>query len=345
MRAPDLFLPLDEQLEVDRQPAVSGQHPPGRFDLIEGLALVVNGAAGPALAVDDHRIERWRGPFLQRIDRLHVVMAIDDHRRRGGAGVQPIGVDRRAAAGLQDGHVLQTGLATEVGAEFGGRPNVGGALWIGRDRRNSQPGEKGRQDAVPLLFGVARQRQIGHRPATYCTGVTGMVAGHGGAPARPGLRAGGGGGHGAGGGLRGQQPAPVESLGPDDPGPEHAGRGRVDRDCAAGDHRARAGRGGTDGEVVRVPRGSRAVGLPVRHGQCSSRSGPPRWSPNRYGDRPASGDRAEDRLAAGEPRGSRGLRCRLPAGHRARDAGHPAGRVRHRRVRSSRRGSHRPHHL
>ena len=66
VRAADLLLALDQQLEVDRQAAVSAQQAPGRFDLIEGLALVVDGAAGPALAVDDHRVERRRRPLLER---------------------------------------------------------------------------------------------------------------------------------------------------------------------------------------------------------------------------------------------------------------------------------------
>ena len=84
MRAADLLLALDEELEVDRQAAVLGQQPPGRFDLVEGLALVVDGAPGQALAVDDHRFEGRRGPLVERIDRLHVVVAVDEHRRRAG---------------------------------------------------------------------------------------------------------------------------------------------------------------------------------------------------------------------------------------------------------------------
>ena len=100
VRAADLLLPLDQELEVDRQSAVPSQQPPGRLDLVQGLALVVDGAAGPALAVDDHRVERRRGPLLERVDRLHVVVAVDQHGRRRRPGVQPVAVDRRTAAGL-----------------------------------------------------------------------------------------------------------------------------------------------------------------------------------------------------------------------------------------------------
>ncbi len=45
--AAHLLLALDEELQVDRQAAVGGQQTPGRLDLVEGLALVVDGARGP----------------------------------------------------------------------------------------------------------------------------------------------------------------------------------------------------------------------------------------------------------------------------------------------------------
>src|SRR5947209_9790950 len=53
VRAADLLLALDEELQVDRQGPILGQKAAGRFQLIERLALVVDGAAGAALAVDD----------------------------------------------------------------------------------------------------------------------------------------------------------------------------------------------------------------------------------------------------------------------------------------------------
>ena len=53
------------------------------------LALVVRGAARQHAAVLDDRLERRRRPEVERIDRLDVVVAVDDHRR-GVRGMQPV---------------------------------------------------------------------------------------------------------------------------------------------------------------------------------------------------------------------------------------------------------------
>ena len=58
------------------------------------LALVVGGAAGEDAPVLDARLERRPHPQVERIDRLDVVVAVDEDRRRT-LGVQPVGVDDR----------------------------------------------------------------------------------------------------------------------------------------------------------------------------------------------------------------------------------------------------------
>ena len=73
---PDLLLPLDEELDVDRQAAVGRQQCRDRLDLGEELALVVGGAARVEAAVAHGRLERRRCPLLQRLGRLHVVVAV-----------------------------------------------------------------------------------------------------------------------------------------------------------------------------------------------------------------------------------------------------------------------------
>ena len=90
-RAAGLFLALDQHADIDRKLAM--RLDPGSRRLDEGhqLAFVVGGAARDddlaiARILDQARIERRRGPFIQRIRRLHVVMAVKQHMRARALG-------------------------------------------------------------------------------------------------------------------------------------------------------------------------------------------------------------------------------------------------------------------
>jgi hypothetical protein len=83
-RAAGLLFTLEQDGHVDRQTVMNGK--PGAAGLDEGhpLALVVRGAAGddgfPGTRVlGKTRREGRRGPLLQRIRRLHVVVAVKQH--------------------------------------------------------------------------------------------------------------------------------------------------------------------------------------------------------------------------------------------------------------------------
>ena len=75
--AAGLFLALDDELHVHRQfdalPHVGLQ----RLDVGVDLALVVAGAAGVNHAVPDHRFEGRVVPQVQRINRLDIVVAVE----------------------------------------------------------------------------------------------------------------------------------------------------------------------------------------------------------------------------------------------------------------------------
>ena len=70
------------------------------------LALVVGGAAREDAPVLDARLEGRPHPLVEGVDRLDVVVAVDDDRGRA-VGVEPVGVDDRMAARLGDLDVLQ----------------------------------------------------------------------------------------------------------------------------------------------------------------------------------------------------------------------------------------------
>ena len=151
VRAADLLLALDQELEVDRQAAVGGQQTPGRLDLVQRLALVVDGAPGPALAVDDDRGEGRRRPGIERVDRLHVVVAVDQDGRGAGAGMQPVAVDGRARRRSRSSATCsRPASASRPAQNSADRTHVAGAVGMGRDGRDPQPVEEGGHDAVAL---------------------------------------------------------------------------------------------------------------------------------------------------------------------------------------------------
>ena len=97
---------------------------PAGLDEGHHLALVVAGAAGaddlaPVRQRRHPRLERRRLPQLERIDRLHVVVTVEQHVRRA-VGLRRVGEHDRMA-----GRVAHLGLEThglEIAFQpFGGR--------------------------------------------------------------------------------------------------------------------------------------------------------------------------------------------------------------------------------
>ena len=93
--AADFLFAFDQELQVQRQLAGGLDPGLGALDVREHLPLVVGRAAGVEVAVAHGRLERGRDPFVQRVGRLHVVVAVDQHRRahrrRGGDSAKTIG--------------------------------------------------------------------------------------------------------------------------------------------------------------------------------------------------------------------------------------------------------------
>ena len=135
--APHFLLALEQHLDVHRQPAVLRQVRLDRLHVHEDLALVVDGAAGIELAVAHGGVERRRRPQLDRIHRLHVVVAVEEDRRRA-LGAEPFGVDHGMAGRLHETRVVQAD-AGELGRRpLGAAPDVGGVRRQRRDAGNGQ---------------------------------------------------------------------------------------------------------------------------------------------------------------------------------------------------------------
>ncbi len=80
MVAADLFFPFDKKSHVHRQRTGGANPGLNRFDMCEQLALVVRGPSSIDAAVANLWFERRRGPFLQRIRWLDIVVSVDQHR-------------------------------------------------------------------------------------------------------------------------------------------------------------------------------------------------------------------------------------------------------------------------
>ena len=109
-----LLLALEHVAHVDRHRATRREEARGGHHVGVDLALVVGRAAREDPVADDDRLERRRRPQVERVDRLDVVVAVDDDRR-GVRRVEPVGVDDRVAAGLADLDVLEAGRGQGVG--------------------------------------------------------------------------------------------------------------------------------------------------------------------------------------------------------------------------------------
>ena len=84
VRAADLLLALDQEADVERQPALLRKESFGHLQRHEHGPLVVGRAAGVDATVADARLERGSRPLGLVAGRLHVVVAVDEDRRRAG---------------------------------------------------------------------------------------------------------------------------------------------------------------------------------------------------------------------------------------------------------------------
>src|SRR5207302_9989967 len=94
-------LPLGDHDDVDRKFLAGGKVCLERFHVQEQLPFVVNGSAREDLAVSHGRLERRRRPQLERLGRLHVVVAVDENGGRA-LRLSPFADDDRMSRGRVD---------------------------------------------------------------------------------------------------------------------------------------------------------------------------------------------------------------------------------------------------
>ncbi len=132
-----LLLALDDVAHVEGQPAGRGQPGLRRPEVEVHLALVVGHAARVDPPALDPGLEGRPDPLLERVDRLDVVVGVDDD---GGCprGLQPVGVDHGVAGGLGDIDVLQSDVTHAPCQPLGPGSHVGVVIAQHPDGRDAQ---------------------------------------------------------------------------------------------------------------------------------------------------------------------------------------------------------------
>src|SRR5262249_22921844 len=132
----NLLFAFDSELELNRQLAARPQ-PRRRAEQVgEHLAFVIRCAAGIDVSVALRRLKRWADPLIQWLDRLHIVVAINQNRRlvRNRRG---FAIYQRLSRGF-DNLGRKTHRAKLSSYPFRRTANVGGAAAIGADARDFQ---------------------------------------------------------------------------------------------------------------------------------------------------------------------------------------------------------------
>ena len=143
MAAPRLFLALDQELDVHRQPAGCREKALNDVDGNEERALVVRHTSPVKPSVAHLRLESIAQPPFERVRRLHVVVPVDQDRWRPRC-MGPLAADDRVPAGGSEAHAFQARRHQTL------RKPPSAALDIGLERRvGAYAGDARECDQIP----------------------------------------------------------------------------------------------------------------------------------------------------------------------------------------------------
>ena len=157
-RTAHFLFALEDELHVMPQETLLEQELEG-LQVHEQLALVVVRAAGVdgflpgGRVLGEDRLERIGAPLLQRLRRLHVVVAVHEHRLRG-AGHGLDAVDDGVALGLVHGSLVGAGRDKQFRQAAGAAVHVGLVFRLRADGGDAQQGEKLLEEAFAVLFDI-----------------------------------------------------------------------------------------------------------------------------------------------------------------------------------------------
>src|SRR6185312_4385812 len=110
---PNLFLSFEEEFDVDWQSTLGLEQRLNAQDRREHVPLIVARTARVHAILDDRWFKRRMRPQFQRIYRLSIEVAVDQHCRLTRR-VQPFSIDNGMATRRQDLHLLKTGAGQTI---------------------------------------------------------------------------------------------------------------------------------------------------------------------------------------------------------------------------------------
>ena len=152
MLAANLFLSFDDEFHIVLQQAVPQEVFEG-LHVHECLALVVIGTASPDGSVVDYRLERVAVPFLERLCRLYVIMAIDQYGPERRVHCLA-GEDYRVALCRIDSGLVHTGLPEQLRHSLRTKYHVALVLLLCAHGRNPEKGEQFLIEPFAVLIDV-----------------------------------------------------------------------------------------------------------------------------------------------------------------------------------------------
>ncbi len=173
-----LLLAFEQDGHGDRQ--LAGDLLPGPGGLEEGheLAFVVlgppceNDLAVAALG-GDARIERRRFPEIERVRRLHVVMAVEEDVRRALGDAAPVVPDDHGVTGRRPHRCLEANVLERFGAPLSGGCTRFLVGRVGRDARDAQELE---QALGRVSLGTVERLENGRQVIGHLAGIAFLVA-------------------------------------------------------------------------------------------------------------------------------------------------------------------------
>ena len=135
--AANFFFSFDHHFQIDGQLARRFHDGVERANVDVHLALVVGGAAAIQISAANRGFKCRRGPQVQRLGRLHIVMPVEKDGRLAGRA-QRFAVDQRMHLRRHDFDVVEARRAQLFGDPFRGALDVRLVLGLRADARNPQ---------------------------------------------------------------------------------------------------------------------------------------------------------------------------------------------------------------
>ena len=163
MFAADFLLAFDDEGEIAGQRSAGLQVGFDGVEMGEMLALVIDGATGKERAALDARLERRRFPKVERLGRLHVVVAVHHKVRSGRAACfrpRRLGDDNGVAFGRAEAR-LEANLAAVAQQPLGAGGEILLVLGLGGHAGEAQVFAQFADEACFVLLEVIENRLHG----------------------------------------------------------------------------------------------------------------------------------------------------------------------------------------